>query len=344
MRRTGGWKTCAGSTRSCSTSWPRPARWRRSSSSRSRAKAGTSFRRRASSQGLRRICDEHGILLIADEIQTGAGRTGKMWAVEHWGVEPDILLTAKGIASGMPLGAMVARAELLESWGPGAHGSTYGGNPVACAAALATIELLEGGLVDNAATRGDAGARRPASADRPGSRPRQRRAREGPHARSRVRHRRARRRGPVGRLPERPARARVRQDQRSDVTAADRQRSRDGDGACGSSASRSPPSRASMARSSSRSWRPVRCTRSRPPADWFIDARGWRGADLERAPEGDGPPSPAWGAAAPRGDGTAAPDAGVGVSRVTWRSLPYIYTGCLVSICGMASGAATGSA
>jgi 4-aminobutyrate aminotransferase len=78
-----------------------------------------------------------------------------MWAVDHWGVEPDILLTAKGIASGMPLGALIAKAELLETWGPGAHGSTYGGNPVACAAALATIELLEGGLVDNAAARGD---------------------------------------------------------------------------------------------------------------------------------------------------------------------------------------------
>jgi 4-aminobutyrate aminotransferase len=106
-------------------------------------------------QGLRAICDEHGILLIADEIQSGAGRTGKMWAIDHWGVQPDILLTAKGIASGMTLGAMVARAELLETWGPGAHGSTYGGNPVACAAALATIELLEGGLVDNAAVRGE---------------------------------------------------------------------------------------------------------------------------------------------------------------------------------------------
>jgi 4-aminobutyrate aminotransferase len=106
-------------------------------------------------QGLRRICDEHGILLIADEIQSGAGRTGRMWAIEHWGVEPDILLTAKGIASGMPLGAMVARAELLEAWSAGAHGSTYGGNPVACAAGLATIELLEGGLVGNAAARGD---------------------------------------------------------------------------------------------------------------------------------------------------------------------------------------------
>jgi 4-aminobutyrate aminotransferase len=106
-------------------------------------------------QGLRRICDQHGILLIADEIQSGAGRTGTMWAVEHWGVEPDILLAAKGIASGMTLGALIARAELLERWGPGAHGSTYGGNPVACAAALATIELLEGGLVQNAAVRGE---------------------------------------------------------------------------------------------------------------------------------------------------------------------------------------------
>ena len=105
-------------------------------------------------QGLRRICDDHGILLIADEIQSGAGRTGTMWAIEQWGVEPDILLAAKGIASGMPLGALIARAELLETWGPGAHGSTYGGNPVACAAALATIELLEGGLIENAASRG----------------------------------------------------------------------------------------------------------------------------------------------------------------------------------------------
>jgi 4-aminobutyrate aminotransferase len=106
-------------------------------------------------QGLRALCDRHGILLVADEIQSGTGRTGKMWAVEHWGVEPDILLTAKGIASGMPLGAMVARAEIMESWSVGAHGSTYGGNPVACAAALATIELLQGGLVENARVRGD---------------------------------------------------------------------------------------------------------------------------------------------------------------------------------------------
>jgi 4-aminobutyrate aminotransferase len=103
---------------------------------------------------LRELCDRHGILLIADEVQSGAGRTGRMWAVEHWGVEPDILLTAKGIASGMPVGAMIARDELM-TWGPGAHGSTYGGNPVALAALLETVELLEGGLVANAAARGD---------------------------------------------------------------------------------------------------------------------------------------------------------------------------------------------
>ncbi|HJP88092.1 MAG TPA: aminotransferase class III-fold pyridoxal phosphate-dependent enzyme [Candidatus Limnocylindrales bacterium] len=106
-------------------------------------------------QGLRELCTKHGILLIADEIQSGAGRTGKMWAIEHWGIEPDILLAAKGIASGMPLSAMVAPAKVMEHWGIGAHGSTYGGNPVACAAALATIELLEGGLIDNAAERGE---------------------------------------------------------------------------------------------------------------------------------------------------------------------------------------------
>lgn len=105
--------------------------------------------------GLRDLCDRHGILLIADEIQSGAGRTGTMWAVDHWDVKPDILLTAKGIASGMPIAAMVARADLLEKWGAGAHGSTYGGNPVACAAALATLDLIESGLVDNAQVRGE---------------------------------------------------------------------------------------------------------------------------------------------------------------------------------------------
>ena len=92
---------------------------------------------------LRRICDDNGILLVADEVQSGAGRTGKMWAIEHWGVQPDIVATAKGIASGMPLGAMIARADLM-SWSKGHHGSTFGGNAVSCAAALATIELLAG--------------------------------------------------------------------------------------------------------------------------------------------------------------------------------------------------------
>jgi 4-aminobutyrate aminotransferase len=103
---------------------------------------------------LRRLCDQHGILLVADEVQSGMGRTGRMWAVEHWGVQPDILLTAKGIASGLPLGAMVTRADLM-AWPVGAHGSTFGGNPVSCAAALATIRLLEGGLIENAQARGE---------------------------------------------------------------------------------------------------------------------------------------------------------------------------------------------
>src|SRR5207344_876149 len=95
----------------------------------------------------------YGILLVADEIQSGFGRTGKMFACEHWGIEPDILCTAKGIASGMPLGAMIARDE-ISTWKDSTHGSTYGGNPVACAAALATIELLEEGLIKNAAAVG----------------------------------------------------------------------------------------------------------------------------------------------------------------------------------------------
>jgi 4-aminobutyrate aminotransferase len=102
---------------------------------------------------LRQVCDDHGILLVADEIQSGAGRSGRMWAIEHWAVQPDILLLAKGIASGMPLGAMVARTELM-TWEPGHHGSTFGGNPVSIAAALETIGLLEAGLITNAAERG----------------------------------------------------------------------------------------------------------------------------------------------------------------------------------------------
>jgi 4-aminobutyrate aminotransferase len=103
---------------------------------------------------LQNLCRRHGILLVADEIQSGFGRTGKMFACEHWSVEPDILCVAKGIASGMPLGAMIARDE-ISTWTRGAHGSTFGGNPVACAAALATIGLIEGGLVKNAAEVGN---------------------------------------------------------------------------------------------------------------------------------------------------------------------------------------------
>ncbi|GMU64296.1 MAG: aspartate aminotransferase family protein [Acidobacteriota bacterium] len=103
---------------------------------------------------LREICDRHGILLIADEVQAGMGRTGKWWAIEHWGVEPDLVCVAKGIASGVPLGAMLAKRSVA-TWGPGAHGNTYGGNPLACAAALETIALVEEGLLDNARARGE---------------------------------------------------------------------------------------------------------------------------------------------------------------------------------------------
>ncbi len=103
---------------------------------------------------LRALCDRHGILLVADEVQCGVGRTGKMWACEHEGVEPDILLTAKGLGSGMPIGALVAK-ESINTWESGSHGSTFGGNPVCCAAALATLDLVEGGLMANAARMGD---------------------------------------------------------------------------------------------------------------------------------------------------------------------------------------------
>ena len=104
-------------------------------------------------QGLRRICDEHGIMLIVDEVQSGMGRTGRMFASEHYDLKADIVCIAKGVASGLPLGACVARADLMD-WKPGAHASTFGGNPVAIAAALKTIELLEGGLVRNSAEVG----------------------------------------------------------------------------------------------------------------------------------------------------------------------------------------------
>jgi 4-aminobutyrate aminotransferase len=96
---------------------------------------------------------EHGFLLVADEVQSGFGRTGKFFACEHFGIEPDILVLGKGIASGMPLSAVVAREEIMQ-WRSGGHGSTFGGNPVCCEASLATLDLLEGGLVDNAARMG----------------------------------------------------------------------------------------------------------------------------------------------------------------------------------------------
>lgn len=103
---------------------------------------------------LKELGQRHAILLVADEIQSGFGRTGKMFACEHWGIEPDILCVAKGIASGMPLGAMIARKE-ISTWTRSTHGSTFGGNPVACAAALATIRLIEDGLVQNASEIGN---------------------------------------------------------------------------------------------------------------------------------------------------------------------------------------------
>jgi 4-aminobutyrate aminotransferase len=104
---------------------------------------------------LRELCDSYGILLVADEVQSGMGRTGRMWAIEHSGVQPDVLISAKGIASGLPLGAFMARAPLMEKWGAGAHGSTYGGSPVPCAAGLATLEVIQSeGLLGNASAQG----------------------------------------------------------------------------------------------------------------------------------------------------------------------------------------------
>jgi 4-aminobutyrate aminotransferase len=111
---------------------------------------------------LRDVCDRHGILLVADEVQCGVGRTGKMWACDREAVEPDILLTAKGLGSGMPIGALIAK-ESVTTWESGSHGSTFGGNPVCCAAALATLDLIEGGLMANAVVMGErllAGVRR----------------------------------------------------------------------------------------------------------------------------------------------------------------------------------------
>lgn len=105
-------------------------------------------------QGLRERADKHGIALIFDEIQSGFGRTGRMFAFEHSGVVPDVLALAKGIANGFPLSAIVARADLMDQWPAGAHGGTFGGNPVACAASLAVLDILEGGALENARTVG----------------------------------------------------------------------------------------------------------------------------------------------------------------------------------------------
>lgn len=105
---------------------------------------------------LREMCDRHGILLIADEVQAGMGRTGKWTAMEHWGVAPDIICLAKGIGSGMPLGAIVAHKDIMNMWVPGAHASTFGGNPVSCAAANATVEVIQDeNLLDRVATMGE---------------------------------------------------------------------------------------------------------------------------------------------------------------------------------------------
>jgi 4-aminobutyrate aminotransferase len=104
--------------------------------------------------GLRALCDRHGILLIFDEVQSGIGRTGKMFASEHFGVKPDIMTLAKGLGSGLPIGMVVAKKTIMSKWARGAHGNTYGGNPLCCASALATIELVENGFMQNAATVG----------------------------------------------------------------------------------------------------------------------------------------------------------------------------------------------
>jgi 4-aminobutyrate aminotransferase len=103
---------------------------------------------------LRELCDRHKMLLIVDEVQSGVGRTGKWWAIEHFDVEPDIVCTAKGIASGMPLGIMFAREDIV-TWPKGAHGNTFGGNPLACAAALATLDLIENEYMQNANEMGE---------------------------------------------------------------------------------------------------------------------------------------------------------------------------------------------
>jgi len=104
--------------------------------------------------GLRALCDRHGILLIFDEVQCGVGRTGKMFAGQHWGVAPDIMTLAKGLGSGLPIGLVIAKKKVMEKWPRGAHGNTFGGNPICCAAALATLDLVEREYARNAAEVG----------------------------------------------------------------------------------------------------------------------------------------------------------------------------------------------
>jgi len=126
----------------------------------SKVKAATCPLQPSSCANCAGICDQHGILLMADEVQSGAGRSGKWWAIQHTGVEPDIITIAKGIASGMPLGVMLARAEIMD-WVPGSHASTFGGNPVCIEAAMATMDVLENEGIHNAEIIGSHMMKRP---------------------------------------------------------------------------------------------------------------------------------------------------------------------------------------
>ena len=141
------------SVRPCCARSARRRSWRRSSSSRSRARGATSSRPPTSCRACAGSATSIGVLLVFDEVQSGIGRTGKMFASEHWGVAGDIVCLAKGIANGLPLGAIVARASVMD-WPSGSHASTFGGNPVACAAALATLRLVERRYRANAVRRG----------------------------------------------------------------------------------------------------------------------------------------------------------------------------------------------
>ena len=146
---------CLDAVGSCCSARPRRRRRPRCSSSRCWARAATCPRPTAFLQGLESICREHGILFIADEVQSGFGRTGTMFCVEQHGIRPDVVVMAKGLASGFPISAVGASAELMARWPTGSHGGTYGGNPIGCAAAIATIDVLtEPGFLDQRARRG----------------------------------------------------------------------------------------------------------------------------------------------------------------------------------------------